>query len=300
MNANNGPKLLFVINPGAGTNNTSWEDIARDHFKEKNFIVDFHNLDKKPDVEKLKRHIHNSKPNRVIAVGGDGTVTLVAKLIAGTDMALGILAAGSANGMARELNIPEDPAAALSVIENGEIKSCDMIRINVQDACLHLADIGLNAQLIKYFDEGKLRGKLGYAKVVLKTLLRKRKVQLTIQGENAEIKTEALMVVLANASKYGTGAIINPEGKLDDGFFEIVIVKHLTIAYLLKVLFHIRHSDPKDIEIFHAKKVQIDTHRHMHFQIDGEYKGKVKHIDASILPGHIRIILPPAANSSAG
>ncbi len=72
--------------------------------------------------------------------------------------------------MAKELNIPVIPEEALQVIENGEIKRCDAIKINEKDICLHLSDIGINAQLIKYFDEGKLRGKLGYAKVILKTL----------------------------------------------------------------------------------------------------------------------------------
>ncbi|CAN5714237.1 hypothetical protein BH11BAC4_BH11BAC4_15320 [soil metagenome] len=292
MNANSEPKLFFVINPGAGADDNAWQDIISAYFAGRTPIPVFHLLDKKPNLEKLKKNIAEAKPDRIIAVGGDGTVTMVAKLIAGTKTALGILPAGSANGMAKELNIPFEPTAALKVIETGEIKSCDMIGINGNESCLHLSDIGLNAQLIKHFDEGKIRGKLGYARVVIKTLLRKRKMQVCIQGKSTEIKTEALMIVLANASKYGTGAVINPDGKLDDGLFEIVVVKKLSVRYLLKVLFNIRHSDPKDLEIFHAKTAQIDTMKSMHFQIDGEYKGKLKHINAKILPGHINLILP--------
>lgn len=292
MEANNHSKILFVINQGAGSNKTSWEEIIKAYFIDKNHVVEYHLLEKKVDVEALNKHITNCNPDKVVAVGGDGTVAMIAQLIAGSNIALGILPAGSANGMAKELNIPEDSKAALAIIESGEIKSCDAIKINNQFNCIHLSDIGMNAQLIKYFDEGKLRGKLGYASVVLKTIWRKKKMQVTIDHENANINREALMIVLANASKYGTGATINPEGKLDDGLFEVLIIKRISLSYLLKVFFKFRNFNPEHAEIFHAKKVSIKTKKNMHFQIDGEYKGKISLIEAEILPSSIYFIFP--------
>ncbi len=62
----------------------------------------------------------------------------------------------------------------------------------------------------------------------------------------------AFMVVLANASKYGTGAVINPEGIIDDGIFEVVIVTKLSFIELLKMLFRPKQFNPEKIEIFHA------------------------------------------------
>src|SRR6185295_4965195 len=118
----------------------------------------------------------------------------------------GIIPAGSANGMARELEIPDEPEKALEIILEGEVKSADVILMNEKDICLHLSDIGLNAQLIKYFKEGSLRGKLGYARVVLKVLLRKQRMRVVIQSGKEEILRSAVMVAIANASKFGTGA----------------------------------------------------------------------------------------------
>jgi diacylglycerol kinase family enzyme len=88
------------------------------------------------------------KPDRVIAVGGDGTVQMAAKQLLGTDIPLGILPAGSANGMARELELPNTSEEALQVIVEGITRSADVIRINNTDICLHLSDIGLNAKLV--------------------------------------------------------------------------------------------------------------------------------------------------------
>lgn len=290
MSGNTGLKLLFVINDGAGANNITWKDIISNYFTGKPYSVDFFMLGKKPDVEALRKHLKETAPDKAIAVGGDGTVGLVANSIAGTKAALGILPAGSANGMARELNIPEKPEEALSIIENGEINSCDAIKINGQHMCIHLADLGLNAQMIRYFDQGKLRGKLGYAKVIFKTLWHSQKINFTIQtGENT-IRTKAFMVVLANASKYGTGAVINPDGKLNDGKFELVIVRKLSLIEIIKTFFGPRPLDPEKIEVIKTDSVKIQTTRRTYFQVDGEYLGKTTALEAVIVPRYINII----------
>src|SRR5947207_1059053 len=90
--------------------------------------------------------------------------------------------------------------------------------------------IDWEATVLKYFEEGHLRGKLGYFLRVFKVLWRKKMMSVTIRTDKEEITRKAFMVVIANASKYGTGAMINPEGNLHDGLFEIVIVRR--IAFL--------------------------------------------------------------------
>ncbi len=292
MNNSNNLKLLFVINPVSGSTNNSWEDMIRQYFTGKTFTIEYLVLDKIPDTQQIKIKIKEFSPDRVIAVGGDGTVTMVAKIVADSHATLGIIPAGSANGMAKELNIPENINAALDTVIHGATRCCDAILINEAEVCLHLSDIGLNAQLVKYFDEGKVRGKLGYGKVILKTLWRKQKMQVIITTHKEEIRRNAFMVVLANASKYGTGAVINPLGQLDDGAFEVVVVRRLALSELLKMLFRPQPFNPQKIEIFTATNVDMETMKSVHFQVDGEYKGKINRLKAVILPKYINIILP--------
>ncbi len=290
-------KILFVINPLAGQNsNTDWKQNIGKYFTGKNFLIDYFLLPEKPDTANLKQYILTEMPDKVIAVGGDGTVTMLANIVAGTSIALGILPGGSANGMARELGIPDAALDALQIVENGIIKDCDSIKINDKTISLHLSDIGLNAQLIKYFDEGKLRGKMGYARVILKTLWHKEKLQVTMQSKGLEVKRNAFMVVIANASMYGTGAVINPNAQLNDGVFEVIIVRRLSIHSLLKMLIKPGPFNPKKIEIFPSTSVKINTLKKVHFQIDGEYMGKIKNITAQIIPGNIKLILPASKN----
>ena len=286
-------KILFVVNPQSGTKGKiMWEPTIRQHFKDLPHIFDFFLLDGKNDAVSLGYWIERLHPDRVIAIGGDGTVSLVAQSVLGSEVAMGILPAGSANGMARELQIPTDIEGALNVILNGEIKKTDVIRINDTEICIHLSDIGINAQIIKYFEEGNIRGKLSYARLLLKALWRRQLLEVTMEMNGEIIATNAFMVVLANASKYGTGALINPEGNLHDGKFEVVVVKEITLTEFLKLFIHFRRFNPKKVEVFQTTSVTIRSKKKAYFQVDGEYLGKVNIITANMVAGKLNLLLP--------
>ncbi|MBL7699726.1 MAG: YegS/Rv2252/BmrU family lipid kinase [Chitinophagaceae bacterium] len=283
---------LFVINPiSGGKTKVEWEKVVREYFKNIDAGIEFYILTGENDPDSLRHWIERVKPTTVVAVGGDGTVSLVAKEILGMDIGLGILPAGSANGMARELNIPQNLNEALETIVKNKTRKADVIDINGH-ICLHLSDIGLNAQLIKYFEEGKLRGKLGYATQVAKTLWRKSPMTLKIKVHGNEVSMKALMVVLANARMYGTGAVINPEGDLYDGQFEVVIMKRLALSELFKMWLRPQPFNPKKIKLYPATSVSIQTTKKVHFQVDGEYLGKLHTVEAKIVPGRLKLVIP--------
>ena len=288
-----GLKILFVINPISGAKGKiAWEPAIRKYFESLPHSIEFFLLDGKDDATSLKYWIEKLQPERVIAVGGDGTVSLVAEQLLGINIAMGILPAGSANGMAKELDIPTEVEGALNIILNGVIKPCDAIRINDKEISLHLSDLGVNAQLVKYFEQGNLRGKLGYALKVFKVLWRKKMMDVTIKTNKEEIKRRAFMVVIANASKYGTGALINPEGNLGDGLFEIVVVRRIHFISVLKMFLKFKRFNPKKVELFQAESAVITTVKKTHFQVDGEYLGKVDNVKAAIIKSQLKIILP--------
>ena len=285
-------KILFVINPVSGPKaRLNWEASIRQYFKPLPHSIEFFLLGGKNDAGSLAYWIEKIKPDRVIAVGGDGTVSLVAEQLLGTEIAMGILPAGSANGMAKELNIPTNVEGAINVMLNGEIKETDVIRINDNEICIHLSDIGMNAQIVKYFEEGQIRGKLAYARMLLKALWKRHIMRVKIEMNGEITETTAFMVVIANASKYGTGAMINPEGNLHDGKFEVVIVRRIAFSEFLKLFLRYRRFDPKKVEVFQTESVLIDIKRKVHFQIDGEYLGKINRVKAIMEPSRLKLIL---------
>ncbi len=284
-------KFLFVVNPvSGGKSKNNWQEAITEYFRTKPHAIDFLLLTGKNDAVSLDDRIKKTKPHRVIAVGGDGTINFVARKLLGTGIPLGILPAGSANGLARELKLDTSPEIALQTIETGTERAIDAVNINNDFISLHLADIGLNAQLVKYFEESNWRGKFGYAKVVLKTLWRTQRVKMLIETDNEKILRRAYMVVIANSKTYGTGAVINPIGDVDDGKFEVVIVRRLALSELLKMIFLHKPYNPKKVEIYRTTKLCISLKKSTHFQSDGEYLGKKNHVKAEIISGQLFIM----------
>ncbi|MGZ3844883.1 MAG: diacylglycerol/lipid kinase family protein [Flavisolibacter sp.] len=287
-------KILFVINPvSGGKEKNDWETCIRKYFKDKPHSMEFYLLTGKDDKISIQHHIERLQPDRVVAVGGDGTVKMLAGMLKETPIVLGILPAGSANGMARELKVPIVAEEALDVIVNGECRKLDLIKINEEEICLHLSDLGLNALLVKNFEHSKKRGMWGYGKAVFKVLWKKPIMYLTIKTDNQEVRRKAFMAVIANAQTYGTGAIINPGGKLNDGQFEIVVVRKLHLLELFKMLVSHKPFDEKRIEVFKTTSVAIHVKRKAYFQVDGEYRGKTVCVEARILPKIVTMVLPP-------
>ena len=293
-------KILFVLNPvSGGKTKTDWENVIRNYFKNLPHQIEIYILNGKDDTGSLQYWIDKLQITRVVAVGGDGTISLLAKQLQGTGLIMGILPAGSANGMAKELGIPDSPEEALDIIVDGKIKQCDLIKINEDEMSLHLSDFGLNARLIKYFDENKLRGMWGYARMVIKVLWRKKLMTAIIKADNINLETNAYMVVIANARKYGTGAVINPEGNLSDGLFEIIILRKFPVWELFKMLLSYKKFNPKKVEIFQTKNATITLTRKTHFQVDGEYKGKIDKVVASLMASQLNVLVSKAVRDTS-
>jgi len=292
MNEMKSLKLLFIINPKSGNNTTDWHQQIQNYFKSSNnYHIELFDLPNPCDPEKVKQKIHEYQPQRVIAVGGDGTVKLAAQCLKETDTPLGILPAGSANGMAKELNIPLNISRALDVAVFGNTRKIHLVKIN-DELCIHLSDIGFNAFVVKKFEAEHKRGMWSYVKAAWKVLWRHPHMQVKIQTDKNWVKRSAAMIVIANATKYGTGALINPKGNLSDEVFEVIVIKKLSIKEIFKMMVTHQPYDKSKTEIFQTGSLQIQSRRRAHFQVDGEYLGKVNNIKATILAHALEVIVP--------
>lgn len=282
-------RILFIVNPGSGPGDTDLSESIKGHLADQEVDLDIYELPQDCSKEKIRAVIDNARPDRVAAVGGDGTLKLVAECLLNTEIPIAVIPAGSANGMAKELGIPTDIAEALDIAVNGAPKSIHAIKVN-GELCIHLADIGFNAYIVKKFDSLPQRGMAGYARATWQALWshHKMEVSFTIGGE--EIQSAAAMVVLANATMYGTGVKINPDGNLEDGVFEVILVKKYAVMEILKIWLTKLPFNPKKIESFQTTSVRIKTRHKAHFQVDGEYMGETNEIHATIIPQAIRII----------
>ncbi len=293
MDDNSNLNILFIINPvSGGKKKIDWETVIRDYFIQLSYHIEFFILTGKKDEASIRHRIKELSPQKVVAVGGDGTITMVASQLLGTSIPLGILRGGSANGMAAELEIPEDHSAALNVIIKGMEQKCDVLEFNEKEFCIHLSDVGLNARLVKYYDKNAIRGMWGYVRLLAKILLEGKPVKAHIKTDSFEKDIPAYMIVFANASKYGTGALINPGGSINDGKFELVIVRQISLVEFGKLFLKKTTFNPKKVEVIQTTKAEVTLKRKTHFQVDGEYVGKVNKVSAKIIHEALILMVP--------
>jgi diacylglycerol kinase (ATP) len=286
-------RLFFLINPSSGNKSHDWETIINAYFVHLHYKIELYFLTKNCNLDTIKERINVFKPTQAIAVGGDGTVKLVAECIIKTSITLGILPGGSANGLARELGIPEDPVKALDVVVHGIVRKIHTTTVNDQ-LCIHLSDIGLNAYLMKKFESNGVRGMWGYMIASIKVLLQNSLMDIEMVIEGKKIKLKAFMVVIANATMYGTGAIINPIGDLEDEYFEVIVMKQISFLEVFKMVVSHQSYDEEKTKVYQTNSLTMKSKRKVHFQIDGEYLGKINTVTANLVPDSLQVRVPKA------
>ena len=287
-------KFLFVINPiSGGSDKADMQAAVTEYAVEEGVDIIEYETTGEDDEGAILKLYKEHNPERILVAGGDGTIKIVADAVQHTDAIIGVLPAGSANGLSVDLNLPKDFQETLKIAFHGDVMEMDMVCINNHKS-LHLSDIGVNAELIKNYEGSSIRGKLGYAIQAVNTLADMAPpFHVKIEADGKTIESEARMVVMANTQKYGTGVTINPYGVMDDGKFEIVILKNMDIMVIGKILSgNMPVDSSEDIEIISTQQALITTNMPVDFQIDGEYYGQEERLDVKILHKQMKVAVP--------
>lgn len=284
---------ILVVNPiSGGIDKAEIIGEAKEYAAKQDIHLVVYETTGKNDESEIQKLQEKNKAERIIIAGGDGTIKMVAEAVEKHDVILGILPAGSANGLSVDLNLPDSLEENLEIAFNNNYMEMDMISINGKKS-LHLSDIGINAELIKNYENSSIRGKLGYALQAFNTLAGlKPPFHAVIETHLGRVETEARMVVVANSQKYGTGVAINPNGVMNDGKFEIVILKNLDLIVFSKILSGNMPVENDDVEIISTDKAVVTTNSPVSFQIDGEYCDEVTRLEVEILPNQMRVAVP--------
>lgn len=290
-------KLLFVHNPRAGGKSRRKEDLPGVLEKfciEHSFEFSLYQTTGTSDQAVIQKICQDYSPDAVIAVGGDGTINMVGEVLVNSNILLGIIPMGSANGLARDLNIPENLAEALGVIEEFHSHSIDSLKVNGSN-CFHVSDFGFNARIVRRFSESIMRGKISYLWYGLLEFFFFEPFHYTIETEEQKLKGEAFMMTVTNGNRFGTNVNINPLGQIDDGYFEICIIKPFPKYRSLKILYRLFRNTihkSKYSRIIRCKKAVIYNKENTSFHIDGEPAELVEKIEINIVPKGLRMIIP--------
>lgn len=229
----------------------------------------------------------------VIAVGGDGTVNEVGKGLLNSHTALAIVPAGSGNGFAKHLGIPQNPSQAIQIIKTFHVAKIDTVQIN-DDYFLGVAGIGFDANIAWNFAKSKQRGFWSYVSNVLTSYPQYSPQIFDMEIDGKKISKSGLLVSFAKSSQYGNDIHIAPHASLTDGHFHMVILKNPPFYALLDILLKLRNgtiTHSKYYESICCREVKIEK-KPLIGHIDGEPVYFEKGIHLKILPKSLTVVIP--------
>jgi diacylglycerol kinase (ATP) len=292
---NNRRNICFIINPisGIGRQKTV-EKLVKELLDTSLFEPSFVYTEGPKHATSLARKAASENYSIVVAVGGDGSVNEIANGLIGSNTAMGILPAGSGNGLARHLGIPMDLKKAIDILQKGAVQQIDTIQLN-KEHFVNIAGIGFDAHIGWEFSKFGKRGLSSYVKVILRELsaLKTNPYKLQID-EQAIIQKEAYLISFANGSQWGNNAYIAPLADIKDGVLDIVIIKKFpflfSLPFVLKLFTRKIHTSSA-VEIIKAKKVIVTQEKNI-AHIDGEPIECGHTITIMINPLSLNVIAP--------
>lgn len=240
----------------------------------------------------------------IIAAGGDGTLYEIINGMANHPkrIPLGIIPLGTTNDFARALCIPRNWEYACELIINQYKEPIDVGRANDR-YFINIAGGGFLTELT-YDVPIKLKtmiGQLAYYLSGAEKLIHLRPTELTIKAEAVGVlQGEFMMFLICNSNSVGGFEQLVPNSELDDGMFDVLIVKKCNLAEFIKIItLALRGEHLSDPNVIHlrTRKLEITSPDLVQLNLDGEYGGNIPAVFEN-LKHHIEIYVDETGNST--
>ncbi len=296
-------KILYFINPVSGPRG---KPLLKNLIIEKKveqqipFEIVFTNA--AGDYPDLADKIKREGITDVVICGGDGTVNQIVSYLLGMDINIGIIPAGSGNGLALAAKIPRNINKALQIIFTGTPTFVDAFFINEKFSCM-LCGVGFDAQVAYDFAMQPKRGLVTYVEQSVKNFIKAQPYLFDITQEGRTFSTEAYFISVANSNQFGNNFTIAPKASLHDGLLDVIVVKKMSKARMIwAILKQIRSGEvgtqeernfhKKEVLYFQTDKLIIHNHQLAPLHIDGDPAETDKKFVIEILPKAFKLIMP--------
>ena len=246
------------------------------------------------DVSRLIRE-RKDAVDLVVVGGGDGSINAAAPGIIDTGLPLGVLPLGTANDLARTLDLPLDLAGAVGVIAAGRMRRIDLGEVNGHPY-FNVASLGFGVDLTHALtsDAKKRWGPLGYAVAGLRVLRRLRPFHVEIEMGGTRTRSRTIHLAVGNGRHYGGGMTVSEDAAIDDGrldVYSLEVESAWKLLMLLPALRSGRTQDWTEIRTLVGQEIRVSTRRHRSVNADGEI---VTHTPATfkVLHGALALFVP--------
>jgi len=302
-------RVVVVVNPSAGKDEpilNVLSDVLGSEERGDDFEWDVRVTTCAEDAPRFAREAREAGAWRVLAYGGDGTVSAVADALAGGETALGILPGGTGNAVAQDLGVPLElrDAVLLAVDPGARVEAIDCLRVGPPESgrrFLLRLGIGADAGMIDGASrEAKDRlGWLAYLVSAWDQMVHHDPAQYTVELDGRKVEFEALAVICANIGRIGRGGItIAQSVDPTDGEMDVFAIRDANPASILAVGASVLGlAEPGDLDPdaplvrWRARRVKISSEPARDVQGDGEPFGTTP-LDIELEPAAVRLVLP--------
>ncbi len=297
------PEAVLIINPTAGRGKAGRsEDAIRALLGERGAGWEWQHTQKSGDAQRLAREAAEAGVQRVIAVGGDGTLHEVVNGVLGTAAAVGLIPFGTGNDFARGVGLYGSLKRACAAVAGGVTRPMDVGVIEGEGThgpkhFLVLSGTGFDARTAQTVNAGirSLSGPLAYVWGAVQTLRTFTPFALTLTlDDEAPRQLRCMFVSFANVETTGGGMKIAPGARPDDGCLDICLVgavSKLTLLYQLTQVFSGSHVKHPAVSLLRARTIRVEADPPQPLLIDGEVCGTTP-ATVSLLPGALPFLVP--------
>lgn len=297
--------LAIIYNPAAGRGRVSRAELQR-RLEKASGTTKFEIAATSPtqSARELAAIAVENGAQIVVAAGGDGTLGEILNAVHGTGAKLGTLPLGTGNDFARTLGIGTDLDRAIETLFAGDCRTIDVGRADYNGQSrlfLNIAGCGFDALVARRINLGRthplwrhFHGVAAYLAASALELQRLRPARLRLKLDGQLVDTRALLCAVANAQSYGGGMKVAPDAQLDDGLFDICVIKEATRAEFLRAfpgVFRGAHIHHPRVEMFRARRVELWCDRNWPILVDGELVGAPP-MTFEIVPNAVEIMAP--------
>ena len=288
-------RLFLIVNPISGTcSKKGVVEKIEARFRRHGIEIDTALTTGCGDATRLAREAVEKGYRAVLACGGDGTVNETARAMCGTDIPLGIIPAGSGNGLARHLGIPIDILTSVDVISREHVTPCDYATANGRPFFCTFG-WGFDAAVSDRFARAGKRGLITYLNSAIEEYKDYQGEEYSRNVDGVAHTRKAFLVACCNASQYGNNAFIAPQASIKDGLLDVIIIKdadHLrTLLVGIDMLTGmIPHNS--QIEKLRGRHIVITRNSNGPAHLDGEPIEMGTVADIKCIHGALKIFTP--------
>ncbi|MFC0343679.1 diacylglycerol/lipid kinase family protein [Epilithonimonas hispanica] len=243
------------------------------------------------DTDEFIRRVWNDV-DVFVAVGGDGTISVVAQKLINTNKILAVFPAGSGNGFSNETNFNKNISRLLEKIEAKKSKEIDTFMVN-EHFSINVSGTGFDGKVVKEFEKTS-RGFKNYIKVSIQTFFKYKPIKIKFLEENyKQYNGKYLMLNIANTRQFGNNAYIAPMASKSDGLVDLVLVKKFPLTYSPFFAFRMftkRLKDDDYVTYLPVSEIEFKVNTKT-WHIDGEFKKIKSPIHIKVLPKSLRILV---------